>query len=131
MTNTNESSDSGLAQAGKIEALKTYIEQTKLLVTLASGFVLAPPAVLTVLRTPDGKMLKFLPVRRFCLAEGFLIGSIFAGYVVLGTIAGYQHHGNYNVHRTATRVSSLIQVTLYLAGVVAFLSMTMFVLRNT
>jgi hypothetical protein len=129
MTNSDES-NTEQSQAGRVEALKTYIEQTKLLVTLASGFVLAPPAVLTVLRAPDGKMLKFLPLRRFCLAEGLLVGSILAGYVVLGTIAGFQHRGDYDVHRPATRVSSIIQLTLYLAGIVVFLSMTTAILSQ-
>jgi heme A synthase len=116
--------DTNTPQSGRLEALKTFIEQTKLLVSLASGFILAPPAVLTFLRKPDGHVLFLIPWKRFLGAEGLLIASILAGYVVLGTIAGSQHTGDYDVHRTATRVASVLQLVLYLAGIIVFLSMT-------
>ncbi len=110
-------------QAGRPEALKTFIEQTKLLVTLASGFILAPPAVLSFLSRPDGGRPVSVPWNRFFWAEGLLIGSILAGYVVLGTIAGSQHSGDYNVYRKATRYSSLVQLLLYITGIGVFLLM--------
>ncbi len=111
-------------QTGRSEALKTYIEQTKLLVSLASGFVLAPPAVLSLLRRPDGKKPDFVPWPYFFWAEGLLIGSILAGYVVLGTVAGSQDSGLYDVHRPATRAFSIFQLLLYLAGIVVFIFLT-------
>lgn len=111
-------------QAGRAEALKTYIEQTKLLVSLASAFVLAPPAVLSYLRAPDGKKAAWVPWYRFTWAEGLLVASILAGYVVLGTIAGSQHDGDFNVDRPATRYWSIAQLTFYLAGIAIFLWMT-------
>lgn len=110
-------------EEGRKEAVKTFSEQTKILITLASGFVLAPPAVLTLFRKPDGKAMPSLPWGRFGWAEGLLVASILAGYGVLSTIAGSQHQGIFNVHRTATRACSILQITLYLAGVVLFLSM--------
>lgn len=116
-------SDETRVEEGRKEALKTFSEQTKILITLASGFVLAPPAVLSFLRKPDGKAMPALPWGRFGWAEGLLLGSIFVGYLVLSTIAGSQHQGIYNVHRLATRFCSLLQIGLYLAGVVLFLSM--------
>lgn len=108
---------------GRKEALKTFIEQTKILITLASGFVLAPPAVLSFLRRPEGKPAPALPWARFTCAEGLLVASILAGYLVLSTIAGTQHQGIYDVHRPATRICSLLQIGFYLGGVVLFLSM--------
>lgn len=110
-------------KSGRAEAVKTYIEQTKLLVSLASGFVLAPPAVLSIFRHPDGDALTNVPWNRFYWAEGFLISSILAGYLVLASIAGYQHIGNFNVHRTATRIFSIIQLLLYIAGIGFFVLM--------
>jgi hypothetical protein len=122
--NSQSQSRSEAEDAGKAEALKTFIEQTKLLVSLASGFVLAPPAVLSLFRKSDGNALGLVPWCRFFWAESLLVGSILAGYVVLGTVAGSQHRGEYNVHRPATRVSSIVQLLLYLAGIVVFLFMT-------
>ena len=112
-------------EEGRKEALKTFGEQTKILITLASGFVLAPPAVLSFLRRPDGKSISAsaLPWVRFTWAEGLLLASIFAGYVVLSTIAGSQHQGIYDVHRRATRICSLFQIGFYIAGFILFLSM--------
>lgn len=116
---------------GRKEALKTFIEQTKILITMASGFVLAPPAVLSFLRKPlpapspgcAAPPAPAIPWHRFELSE-FLLGvSVLFGYLVLSTIAGSQHQGNYDVHRLATRICSLVQIGLYLAGVILFLSM--------
>ena len=110
--------------AGKAEALKTFIEQTKLLVSLASDSFGAARRLYHSFRKSDGNALSLVPWRRFFWAESLLVGSILAGYVVLGTIAGSQHRGEYNVHRPATRVSSIVQLLLYLAGIVVFLFMT-------
>jgi hypothetical protein len=52
-----------------------------------------------------------------------LVASILAGYLVLSTIAGYQHQGVYDVHRPATRICSILQILLYLTGIVLFLTM--------
>ena len=122
MSKANEP-DETRGEEGRKEALNTFSEQTKILITLASGFVLAPPAVLSFLRKPDGKAIPALPWARFTWAEGLLLASIFAGYLVLSTIAGSQHQGIYNVHRLATRVCSLLQIGFYLAGLILFLSM--------
>jgi hypothetical protein len=116
-------SDETRREEGRIEAIKTFSEQTKILITLASGFVLAPPAVLSFLRRPDGKAAPAVPWGRFTCAEGLLLASICCGYLVLSTIAGYQHQGIYDVYRSATRVFSLLQIGLYLAGVILFLFM--------
>jgi hypothetical protein len=110
-------------EEGRKDAVKTFSEQTKILITLASGFVLAPPAVLSFFRKPDGKAIPSLPWARFFWAEFLLVASILAGYFVLSTIAGYQHMGVYDVHRPATRVCSVLQIALYLLGVILFLTM--------
>jgi hypothetical protein len=106
---------------GKSEALKTYVEQTKLLVTLASGFVLAPAAAVSFFHPSDPKHPAHLSVRLFFAAEILLILSVISGYVVLGSIAGSQHDEDFNVYRPATRVLSLIQLLLYLAGLWCFI----------
>ena len=103
---------------GKAEALKTFIEQTKLLVTLASGFIVAPAVAVSILKGP-GK-LQNIHVRLFLPAEACLIASVIVGYIVLGTIAGSQDAGNFNVHRPATRIFSLLQLSLYLSGLICF-----------
>ena len=110
-------------EEGRKDSVKTFSEQTKILITLASGFVLAPPAVLSFFRKPDGKAIPSLPWWRFIWAESLLVVSILAGYLVLSTIAGYQHEGVYDVDRPATRVCSVLQIALYLLGVILFLTM--------
>jgi hypothetical protein len=117
------SSEVDQPEPGRVEALHTFIEQTKLLVSLASGFVLAPPAVLSFLRRPDAKATSPLPWGRFMCAEALLVLSILAGFVVLGTVAGSQYDGSFDVYRSASRFCSLCQLFLYLAGIAMFLSM--------
>jgi|SRR5579859_860576 len=105
---------------GKKEAVKTYIEQTKLLVTLASAFLVAPPALLAAYKD---KIFTGQPsglVDRFLASEVCLVVSVLAGYVVLGTIAGYQHLGQFNVYRPATMFASILQILVYIAGLGLF-----------
>ncbi len=96
----------------KKEAVKTYIEQTKLLVTLSSAFII-PPAVMYV--TVKGFSLQLLVI-----TEVLFVISTVLGYIVLGTIAGSQDKGEYNVYRQATRVFSLLEFLFYLLGLTMF-----------
>jgi hypothetical protein len=57
----------------------------------------------------------------FVVAEVLFIASVLAGYVVLGSIAGYQAQGRYDVFRPATRYSSLAQIGAYLVGLGVFI----------
>ncbi len=64
----------------KKEACKTYIEQTKLLVTLSSAFLVAPAAI--------HAFIKHTGITIFIFAEVCFISSVLMGYVVLGTLSG-------------------------------------------
>ena len=98
---------------GRIEACKTFVEQTKLLVSLASAFVIAPPVVLSFMKIGlDWKIY---------IAETLFILSVLSGYVALGAIAGSQHVGSFDVHRKAVKRSGLIQFVCYVAGLALFL----------
>ena len=96
----------------KKEALKTFVDQTKLLMTLASAFIVAPAAAKAFVEN-------FLDWRIIVAEILFLISVLFS-YIVLGTISGSQHKGDFNVYRKATRVSANIQFFTYLAGLVFF-----------
>jgi hypothetical protein len=106
---------------GAKEAVKTYIEQTKLLVTLSSAFVLAPAGAVAVFKDRAVVGLSTSLLFWFVVADVLFILSVLMGYVVLGTISGFQHINRYDVHRAATRWSSLFQILTYLAGLVVFI----------
>ena len=108
----------------KQEACKTYLEQTKLLVTLASAFIVAPPALFSLLRGKEAILLSSPDIRWMIGAEVLFVLSVLLGYVVVGTIAGEQDAGTYNVFRPATRISSLAQLAFYLLGLAAFVRLT-------
>jgi hypothetical protein len=63
---------------------------------------------------PDALILRFLA------SETCLIISVIVGYVVLATIAGYQHLGKFDVYRPATMIASIAQFFAYLAGLALF-----------
>jgi hypothetical protein len=93
----------------KNDACKTYLEQTKLLVTLASAFIVAP-AIFSD---------KLSIINSFSIwMELFFIGSVFAGYVVFGTISGTQYNGKFDVYNIGTRVFSYVQILLFILGLV-------------
>jgi hypothetical protein len=106
---------------GAKEAVKTYIEQTKLLVTLSSAFVLAPPGAVAVFKDWTTIGLSRRLLTWFLVADGLFIFSILMGYAVLGTLAGYQHLNQFNVHRPATRWCSLLQFFAYFIGLAVFI----------
>lgn len=91
------------------EACKTYIEQAKLLTSLASAFIVAPAAILGFTRVSLTWQL--------LMAEVCFVASVFAGYISIGAIAGSQFEGKYNIHRTAVTWAGRLQSLAYIAGI--------------
>jgi hypothetical protein len=105
---------------GKKEACKTYIEQTKLLVTLASAFLFAPAGLVAILKDRASANISHAGIAWFISIEALFIGSVLFGYIALGSLAGSQDNGTFDVFRPATRVVSLFQFGFYLAGIIMF-----------
>lgn len=99
-------------KSDKQEACKTFIEQTKLLTSLASAFIIAPAVV--------KGFTELVLNRKVFVAETAFVISVVAGYTALGAISGTQFRGEYNVHRPAVKWSGLIQFCAYLLGIVLF-----------
>jgi hypothetical protein len=114
---------------GRKEAVKTYVEQTKLLVALASAFLIAPPALVAIFK--DGSLISITPAKGRWLmgAEIGFVVSVIAGYIVLASIAGRQHAGEFNVYRPVTRWFSIIQFLFYLLGLIVFLGVAIALIR--
>jgi len=106
---------------GKKEACKTYIEQTKLLVTLASAFLFAPAGLIAILKDSTPLCLKGGGLTWFVIMEALFVCSVLAGYAVLGSLTGSQDNGSFDVFRKATRVLSLMQFGFYLLGISVFI----------
>ena len=51
-------------------------------------------------------------------AEGAFVASILLGYIALGALAGTQNAGAFDVDRPAIRIASLMQLGLYVVGLV-------------
>ena len=105
--------NSNKREIGRIEACKTFVEQTKLLVSLASAFVIAPPVVLSFIKIGLGW--------KIYIAESLFVFSVLSGYVALGAVAGSQHVGSFDVHRRAVQCFGLLQFCCYVAGIAFFL----------
>lgn len=103
---------------GRKDACKTFIEQTKLLVSLGSAFVVAPALVIPLINTSVS--LGTAPTLGLALAEVFFVLSILAGYLVVGSIAGTQNNGRYDVYSGNVLWTARIQLTLYLLGTASF-----------
>ena len=115
------SEDIKTASEGRKEACKTYLEQTKLLVTLASAFLFAPAALIGILKDRSGMHIKTAFLHYLLVAEFCLLVSVVAGYVAIATVAGSQDRGDFDVFRFGTRVASLIQFGSYVGGVFVLL----------
>jgi hypothetical protein len=101
-------------RANRADAIKTYLEQTKLLVTLASAFLIAPAALLALDPTKVARLKSYVKI--MAGIEAAFIVSVITGYIVLGTVVGSQDDGTYNVYRGATRGWSVLQFFAYLVG---------------
>jgi len=110
-------------EEGKKEAIKTYIEQTKLLVALSSAFLFAPAGLVALLKDNSQVGLTGCQILWFIVAEVCFVLSVFAGYVVLASIAGWQAIGRFDVYRPATKWSSLAQIGLYVLGLFVFIGL--------
>ncbi len=106
------------------EACKTYIEQTKLLVTLSSAFLFAPAGLVAILKDRSTAKLSGSDIWALLAIECMFIFSILAGYVAVASIAGSQDEGKYDVYRKATRFSSLLQIFFYVAGLILFVHLS-------
>jgi hypothetical protein len=92
------------------------------LVTLASAFVIAPAGLVAVLKDrATAGLTNSALLWLFVVAEILFIASVLAGYVVFGTIAGYQAADKFDVYRPATMYASLGQIATYLIGLVVFM----------
>jgi hypothetical protein len=83
---------SGDSSEGKKEAVKTYVEQTKLLVTLASAFLFAPPTLIAIVKDRPTAHVTPAQFRWFVAAEALFILSVLAGYLVLASSAFWMRH---------------------------------------
>jgi len=96
----------------KKEATKTFVEQTKVLVTLASAFVIAPAVVKAILD---------LAIDRWLMsAEVLFVLSVLAGYIALGSVAGTQHKGQFDVYAPNVTWSGRVQFFSYFFGLCLF-----------
>jgi hypothetical protein len=102
----------------KIDACQTYIEQTKVFVSLASLFVLAPAGLVSVSEAFSKRLANHLFL--VWSAESLFIASILLGYLTLGSLAGSQDDGTYDIYRPATRILSVASITSYLVGLILF-----------
>lgn len=109
----------------KKEACKTYLEQTKLLVTLASAFLFAPAGLVTILKDKGTAKITHMQIGWFIAVEVCFILSVLAGYVVLGSLAGSQDDNSFNVFRPATRLFSLLQFITYVVGLSLFITLAL------
>lgn len=98
-----------MADNPKNDACKTYLEQTKLLVTLASAFIIAPAVFI--------EKIDIFNWQSICMEVCFIL-SVFTGYIVFGTISGTQYKGDFNVYNKGTTWFSRIQIGFFILGLI-------------
>jgi hypothetical protein len=105
--------------ADRQAACDTFLDQTKQLMTLASAFVFAPAAVVGWTSATISAQLKEHLDSLIWVESVFLL-SLICGYVTIGTIAGTQNSGQYDVYRPAPRVAANAQFALYVVALFLF-----------
>lgn len=109
---TSPPRDASESKEDRKAACQTFVEQTKVLVTLASAFVVAPAAVKAILD---------LRIDRWIIAAEILfIVSVLASYFALASVSGSQHKGKFDVYAWQVRTSGLVQFFSYLIGLCLF-----------
>jgi hypothetical protein len=110
MTNVNPLSDREIEN--RKAACETFVEQTKQLISLASVFVFAPAVAEALLNLGINFWLVF--------AEIAFIISVLSSYFVLGSVAGSQRKGEFDVYRPATMRFGQVQFFSYVIGLIFF-----------
>ncbi len=115
-------------RANRMEACRTHIELARLLMVLASAFVVAPPVLAAYLARARTAELATASVFLFAVSELLFISSVLSGYIVVGLIASSQDEGSFNAYRPATRIFSVGQLGAYVFGLICFLIMVFIVI---
>lgn len=103
-------------------AVEKYLEQVRLLTTLASALLVSPAILVAILRFAGevpavAADLQQASVYLF-LSSGFLVLVIITTYLIYSSVVGRLVSGEVDLYRPATRVFSLLQILFLIAGVV-------------
>jgi hypothetical protein len=107
------------------DSVETYKDLTKLLISLATGTMVLAPTLLTLWKTG-----RIMALWSLCISSGFLVGSVICGICVLSTLAGSQHANEYNIDYPLTRLFSIPQWIIFIAGLIFFMVFVFKNLRN-
>jgi len=104
----------------KLHAVDKYLEQVKILTTLASALLLSPGFVLALLRIREDIGLSDKQLLHATIAVGgssaaFLL-TIFFTYFIYSSIAGDLNEGECNIYREETQRFSIMQFVAVLIG---------------
>ncbi|MDO8464063.1 MAG: hypothetical protein Q7S46_02255 [Gallionella sp.] len=110
----------------KKEECEAYIRQTKLYVTLTSAFLFAPVALVMILKGKSVAELDDSALVLFVVVEVLFACSVFSGYLTLGSLARSQDDGSFDVFRRTTRGFSTLQFRLFVAGIVDFVILAVY-----
>jgi uncharacterized membrane protein YhaH (DUF805 family) len=107
----------------QIKACETFVEQTKLLMTLASGFLFGPAGAAVLFKKTHDTSLNGTQIWLFLVSEVLFVLSVLAGYLTMGSITGSMAKGDFDVYRPAVMRFGLLQFVAYFAGLVLFIAM--------
>jgi len=97
------------------DALKSYEELTRLLITLTTGTLVLAPTVL-------GAVKRSRAARRWALrlAVWLLLASLAAGILCLSALAGAQRDGHYDISAGSIKYTGILQWCAFGAGLLMF-----------
>jgi hypothetical protein len=104
----------------KLHAVDKYLEQVKILTTLASALLLSPGFVLALLRIREDigfsdKLLLQATIAVAGSSVAFVL-TIFFTYFIYSSIAGDLNEGECNIYREETQRFSIMQFVAVLIG---------------
>lgn len=104
----------------KLKAFETVLEWSKQFVTISSGTL-----VLSAIFIKDIAGGQVSSPNLLIITWGCLLASVLAGIVVMGALSSYLNKGSVsqlNVYSRTIRISALVQVITFFAGIVLFLA---------
>ncbi len=113
-----ETPDSGASTQYSKEAVDKYLEQIKILSALATALLISPNIAVALTKFATESRMTLPPELRYWLLgtnTSFLL-TILTSYLIYSSIVGFIADGKYDIYRSGTRVTSLIQVGTMLVG---------------
>ncbi len=123
-----------MPQSNQKYAIEKYIDQVKVLTTLASALLFSPGILATIFSLTGDMTLSDQVKQQVTIAvlisSGSSLIAILLAYFIYSSLIGMIYHNEYNLYRPTTRILSILQFFLIIISCISFIYLIYSLLTN-